>query len=157
MVRFLYEHLTEKVAPIVLTWHKAKNNLFHKIFVELCNVLCLTIRCWSWMKVQFPLLFLLDEPEHFKDWKHEEFSSFFKRCVNARLRITAGLSLDFTISKTGLGIIDLFAGQISTNVLAYWLRYCCSKVYSFGDSFSISVLVCLKLPLRNLIDNIISV
>ena len=38
--------------------------------------------------------FLLDKPEHFKNGKHKDFSSFFKRCENALLRITAVTCMD---------------------------------------------------------------
>ena len=92
-LHLLHEHLTKKFTPVALTDIKQKK-IFHKMFVESCDLLCLTIRSWSWMKLKFPLLFLLGGPEHFKDRKHKDFSSFFKHCENALLRTTAVMSMD---------------------------------------------------------------
>lgn len=57
-------------------------------------------------------------------WKKDkEFLLFFKHCKKYPFKNCwskfHGLSLDFAVPKTSLGIVELFADQIWTNLLAY--------------------------------------
>lgn len=92
--------MTENVTLVALYWHKAKNNLFHKYFVELYDVPMLDQKVLKLYETGISFVFSFRwNGAHFKDGKKTRNFYYFSNIVkNIILRIAGQSFMDLVLT-----------------------------------------------------------